>query len=244
VLQGLLELIERDAVALWWYGRVVRRGVHLASLADPFVDALVQHYRGLQRSLWVLDVSSDLGVPCFAALSARTDCDASGGAHDILYGFGCHLDPRVALSRALTEVNQSLEAVPMSGADASAADYRGNPDALRWWQEARTDNQRWLLPSTDEPAADMTTLTDTSTGDLRDDITLLVQRLRERHIEVLVLDQTRPDVGLPVVRVVAPGLRHFWARFGPGRLYDVPVQQGWLARPLTESELNPFVVQF
>ena len=52
------------------------------------------------------------------------------------------------------------------------------------------------------------------------------------------------DVGLPVVRVVVPGLRHFWARFGPGRLYEVPVTQGWIPRPLDESELNPFVVQF
>jgi ribosomal protein S12 methylthiotransferase accessory factor len=45
------------------------------------------------------------------------------------------------------------------------------------------------------------------------------------------------------VRVVAPGLRHFWARFGPGRLYDVPLRAGWLSRALDEGELNPFAVQ-
>ena len=39
--------------------------------------------------------------------------------------------------------------------------------------------------------------------------------------------------------VVVPGLRHFWARFGPGRLYEVPVAMGWLERPLTEDQLNP-----
>jgi oxazoline/thiazoline synthase len=66
---------------------------------------------------------------------------------------------------------------------------------------------------------------------------------KSRGIEVLVLDQTRPDVGFPVVRVVAPGLRHFWARFGPGRLYDVPVREGWLSQSLDEGEMNPFVVQ-
>jgi ribosomal protein S12 methylthiotransferase accessory factor len=36
-----------------------------------------------------------------------------------------------------------------------------------------------------------------------------------------------------------PGLRHFWARFAPGRLYDVPVAMGWLERPVPEAELNP-----
>ena len=40
---------------------------------------------------------------------------------------------------------------------------------------------------------------------------------------MLVLNQTRPDIGLPVVKVIIPGLRHFWSRFGAGRLYDVPV---------------------
>lgn len=58
-------------------------------------------------------------------------------------------------------------------------------------------------------------------------------------MEVLVLDQTRPDVGMPVVKVIVPGLRHFWARFGLGRLYDVPVQMSWLPRALREEELNP-----
>jgi len=79
---------------------------------------------------------------------------------------------------------------------------------------------------------------------LQKDILLCQRIATARGIEILVLNQTRPDVGLPVVRVVAPGLRHFWARFGPGRLYDVPVQQGWLPRAVQEGELNPFVVQF
>jgi len=39
--------------------------------------------------------------------------------------------------------------------------------------------------------------------------------------------------------VIVPGLRHFYRRFGPGRLYDVPVKLGWRDRPIAESELNP-----
>ena len=58
-------------------------------------------------------------------------------------------------------------------------------------------------------------------------------------MEALALDMTRPDIGFPVVRIIVPGLCHFWARFGPRRLYDVPVDLGWLSRPLLESDLNP-----
>jgi ribosomal protein S12 methylthiotransferase accessory factor len=58
-------------------------------------------------------------------------------------------------------------------------------------------------------------------------------------MELLVLDQTRPDVGIPVVKVVVPGLRPFYARFAPGRLYDVPVRLGHRERPVSFGELNP-----
>lgn len=240
VLQGLLELVERDAVALWWYSRAGRPGVDLSTSSDPYVARLLAHYRKLQRSLWVLDITSDLGVPTFAALSARTD----QARQDILYGFGSHLDPSVALSRALTELNQSLEAVPLAGGPPQAQTYRGNVDALQWWRTATVGNQPYLLPGEGLGAVQLPSLADQSTDRIDSDVELLVRRLELHGIEVLVLDQTRPDVGLPVVRVVAPGLRHFWARFGPGRLYEVPVKQDWIPRPLDESELNPFVVQF
>ena len=73
VLQGLLELVERDAVALWWYNRLRRPAVDLESTGDPYVSSLVRHYGALRRDLWALDVTSDFGVPTFAAISRRVD---------------------------------------------------------------------------------------------------------------------------------------------------------------------------
>ncbi len=63
--------------------------------------------------------------------------------------------------------------------------------------------------------------------------------MEKSGLEVLVKDQTRPDIRLSVATVIVPGLRHFWHRFAPGRLFDVPVKLGWLDRPLTETDLNP-----
>ena len=59
-------------------------------------------------------------------------------------------------------------------------------------------------------------------------------------MELLVLDQTRSDIGLRVVKVIVPGMRHMWKRLGLGRLYDIPVKMGWLKESLTEDKLNPF----
>jgi oxazoline/thiazoline synthase len=240
VLQGLLELIERDAVALWWYNRLRRRGVDLESVDDAFVSGLIRHYRRLRRDLWALDVTSDIGVPTFAAISRRVD----KAEQDIIYGFGAHLDPRIALGRALAELSQSLEAVPTAIGPEANRTYRGEPDAVRWWRTVRTSDASYLMP---HPKAETRRLSDfknLASDDLRQDIITCRKLAAKRGIEILVRDQTRPDVGFPVVRVVAPGLRHFWARFGPGRLYDVPVREGWLSRPLREEELNPFVIQF
>jgi len=66
-----------------------------------------------------------------------------------------------------------------------------------------------------------------------------VDLVKRAGLDFLVLDQTRPDIDVPVARVIVPGLRHFYRRFGPGRLYDIPVKLGLRTRPIAESELNP-----
>ncbi|MEO7084386.1 MAG: YcaO-like family protein, partial [Gemmatimonadaceae bacterium] len=240
VLQGALELIERDAVAIWWYNRVKRPGVDLASFDDRYISALLDRYAELRREIWALDVTSDLGVPTFAAISRRVDQPEQ----DIIYGFGAHLDPRVALIRALTEVNQSLEAVPVAAGPASHRTYLADSDAIRWWRHTTVEDDAYLAPDPAVAPRRCTSFRELASDDLHQDILTCTALAAASGIELLVLDQTRPDVGLPVVRVVAPGLRHFWARYGPGRLYDVPVKLGWFPEPLTESELNHSVIQF
>jgi ribosomal protein S12 methylthiotransferase accessory factor len=75
--------------------------------------------------------------------------------------------------------------------------------------------------------------------DAREQVTACVRLAKQAGLDFLVLDQTRPDIEVPVVRVIVPGLRHFYRRFAPGRLYDVPVKLGLRDRPLKENELNP-----
>jgi oxazoline/thiazoline synthase len=64
-------------------------------------------------------------------------------------------------------------------------------------------------------------------------------RVETAGMEVLLLDQTRPSVGVPVVRMVVPGLRSMRPRFAPGRLLDVPVGLGRLSSAPRPDALNP-----
>lgn len=97
-----------------------------------------------------------------------------------------------------------------------------------------------LCPHPEQPATTPRCFQTWNHDDILDDV-LSCQRLVEAHgMEMLVLDQTRPDIRMPVAKVIVPGMRHFWRRLAPGRLYDVPVAMGWLDAPLSEEELNPY----
>ncbi|MEU7166064.1 TOMM precursor leader peptide-binding protein [Streptomyces morookaense] len=234
VVQGLLELVERDAVALWWYNRTRPPAMDLDAFDAPWLAGLRDAYGRMNRELWALDLTSDLGIPAVVALSRRTDQPAE----DIAFGFGAHFDPRLALRRAVTEMGQLLPHA--AGADPGGTGYRtDDPAVLAWWTRATVRNQPYLLPDPAESPRTPGHFDDMSRDDLLEDVQAATALLDRHGLEVLVLDQTRPDVGLPVVKVVVPGLRHYWARFAPGRLYDVPVQLGLRDRPVAYEELNP-----
>jgi ribosomal protein S12 methylthiotransferase accessory factor len=235
VLQGFHELVERDSVAIWWYNRLHRPAVDLRSLDDPFVHAMIDRYARGGRDLWVLDVTMDLGVPAYVAVSRRF----SGPTQDIIFAPAAHLDARVAINRALTELNQMLPGAERTAAGGYVHD---DPEANDWWEHATLDEQPYLAPDESLAPIGANDLLALASDDLLDDIQTLHGVVEAKGIEVLVLDQTRPDIGLTVVKVVAPGLRHFWARYAPGRLYDVPVQLGQLEQPLSEDELNPITI--
>ncbi len=233
LLQGLLEVIERDSVALWWYNRTQAPAVDMDSFGDPWVDEMRETYAGLNREVWVLDLTSDIGVPTMAALSRRTDKPCE----DIMFGFGAHLDPKVAFTRALTELNQLMPAVV--DIDRDGAYGWTDPDALRWWQTATWAGTSFVRP---DPAVAVRHRDDygySPTTDLHDDVTSVQRSLESAGLDVLVLNQTRPDVGLPVVKAIVPGMRGFWSRLGAGRLFDAPVTMGRLARPTEYAALNP-----
>ncbi|MDS1270799.1 TOMM precursor leader peptide-binding protein [Lipingzhangella sp. LS1_29] len=229
ILQGSLELIERDAVALWWYNRTRQPEVDLAAFADPWVERMRTVYAGIGREFWVLDLTSDLGVPAMAAVTRNTE-----GNEDVMFGFGCHLDPRVALRRAVAEMNQLMPVI------VDGVHGWGDPDAARWWAGPGAVGADYLRPAPEQRPLGPGDYAYTPRTDVTADVLALRDLFARQDLEMLVLDQTRPDIELPVVKVVVPGLRGLWARFAPGRLFDVPVELGRRSAPTPYDELNPF----
>ena len=229
ILQGFMELIERDSVAIWWYNCLRRPGVDLASFNDPYLLDVETLYRSNGRDFWVIDIGADLDIPTFAALSARMGEERE----NIIAGFGSHLDPRIAILRAVTEMNQLGFFVDR--ADPSQTGPWG--EWLKYNLNSKTHS--YLTPDPEQPLKRYEDYPKRWSDDILVDVMTCVEIAKQAGMETFVLDQTRPDIGLNVVKVIVPGLRHFWSRFAPGRLYDVPVNMGWLSEPLTEEQLNP-----
>jgi oxazoline/thiazoline synthase len=227
IVQGFLELVERDSYAIWWYNRSQRTELDLNQFDDSYVRDLKNQLAETGRRLWVLDITTDLGIPSYVAMSYSTIT----GQEFVEYGSGSHFDPRIALLRALTEVNQFLSIGLLGARDAGQA---SNDSAGPF----RLNEHPYLIPDGKPP---IRPYVDMKFGglDTREQALTCVDIAKRAGLDFLVLDQTRPDIETPVARVIVPGLRHFYRRFGPGRLYDVPVKLGLRETPILESELNP-----
>jgi oxazoline/thiazoline synthase len=240
VLRGFCELAERDSVALWWYHRSLMPAVDLHSAGDPWLARVHETFEGrLDRELWVLDITSDLGVPSFAAVSRHT----RRPTEDIIVGFGADLDPAVAVRRAVSELCQFLPSV--AAFDGGRTRYGlAEPAAVAWLSTARVAEQPWLLPSPGLPPVPVAAGAHDVPRDAAACVRRCVDLASAAGLEVIVVDQTRQDIELAVARVVVPGLRHFWRRLGPGRLWDVPPRLGRCPLAADEDSVNPYSVFF
>lgn len=242
ILQGFYELIERDACAIWWYNRLHLPPVDIEKFDLQWLQRAKTFYAAIQRELWVLDMTSDLGVPCCVAISRHTQ---PGRPEAVLFGFGAHVNQCIAVVRAISEVNQLLAAYEVNfpeEQDFATWVRKTHPtDDADWILTTRTTDPSfsWLLPDSSAAAQDYPC---PQFSYLLEEINYLRSIAESKGMEVLVHDMTRTDIDYHVARVIVPGLRHFWRRLAPGRLYDVPVARGQLSQAHKEEEMNPIAM--
>ena len=128
--------MERDAYAIWWYNRSQRAEVDLDQFDNSYVRDLKSQLADTGRKLWVLDVTSDLGVPTYVAILHWMQ----NGQENIEFGSGAHFDKRIALLRTLTELNQFLSIGLMGGGT-------GEKPSLDGVTPLRLENYPFLTPS-------------------------------------------------------------------------------------------------
>jgi YcaO-like protein with predicted kinase domain len=189
VLHGLYEVIERDCLAGW--DATPREGWHRVDPATvpgttgELLRRLSDH--GVHAELY--DITGEIPIPCFTAFLWSSSFPLR------MLGSGAHLDATVALSRAVTEAAQAR-----LGSISGARDDMGR--GLFQLARARA------LDEYSDPGGTLHPFTPRYAGEhLDEDLATVAQLLAERGFSAWVVEHTRPEVGVPVVHVVVPGMR-------------------------------------
>ena len=205
IIHGLAELIERDA---WSIARYTRHFPDALFLEDEpgnrFIIDVLDQFEKAEIEIVTKDLTTDIGVPVVAAFS-----------RDLVYrdmipidGFGAHLDPRVALVRALLEIATTrallLQKYGLEGLCETTPLYlqgEGYEDDPRFYAHHQKS-----LRELDRGFSD----------DILDDVRTMIARLNIVGLRrVIAVDLWRADIGMPTVRMIVPGLETYC--FDPSR---------------------------
>jgi ribosomal protein S12 methylthiotransferase accessory factor len=220
-LHGLLELIERDAASLWWHGGSRGKSVSPGDEAQIVAEALLAQLRqgASARRSWLLDITTDIGVPCVAAVS----CMADG------FGFAIGLAARptlIAAARAAVlemcqgELAHTVVEAKLRERGEAALNPRDQGHRRRA-TILNADRCLLLQPGPERPQH--LAIGTTEPGAV---LRLIVDRLAQLGIEAFGLDLTRPQFGVPVARVIAPGLQPLPSEIIVPRLADMMARTG------------------
>ena len=226
-IQALYELIERDACAIWWYNRLRMPAIDTKTFDSNFISNSKLRYESYQRELIVLDLTSDLGIPVVLATSFKLD------GTSICVGLGCHRDMKIAVSRAIAELDQF---VAMFGLTVlNDGNQSGNRELDTWLSNESIYAHPYFTPI----EGPLRKYIPPPLESISEELWCLTSKIESTVGPVFYVDLTRPETPLRTAKIIVPGLRHFWARLAPGRLYDAPVKMGYRNFALHENELNP-----
>jgi YcaO-like protein with predicted kinase domain len=235
-VHGLCEVIERDAETLWRLSRETPRRLALSTVADPYCVEVLRRIAAAGATVAVWDITSDVGVPTYACLLIDPPSAAGWRGVGFYDGFGTHTAREVALARALTEAVQVRVTYVAGNRDDLYRDtFQAATNRDTWhsiWNEIanETPNVRFdHRPSIG---------TDSFDGDLH----VLRDALVKVGIDnVVVVDLTRPDLGIPVVKVIVPGLEApaGWADPGPRARRVLDAQDDSAAQCALPQEDSP-----
>jgi ribosomal protein S12 methylthiotransferase accessory factor len=220
-LHGLLELIERDAASLWWRGGNRGRSIPPQHEAYIMAEALLARLRqnASARRSWLLDITTDIGVPCVASVSCLTD------GFGLAFGLAARPTLKAAARSAVLEMCQ----IELAHAVVEAKCRERGEAALN--ERDRIHRRRATLINADrclllQPAAERAEHLAFDTTDSSAVLQLIADRLAQLGIESFGLNLTRPRFAIPVARVISPGLQLEPSAIVTPRLANMIAQTG------------------
>jgi len=199
IFHGLCEVIERDAWSLVEASRDT--GCVVENIDDPLINSMQKKFADANVEVLVRDITSDIGIPTMAAVADDVQLK---DPMLLTMGMGTHTSARIAVMRALTEVAQSrLTQIHGAREDTAVAQLRKRLG----YDRTRRMNAYWFR---ENGTRDFTAIPSLDTDDFLTDIRRVTECLAKKGLDrVIVADLTREEIGIPVVRVIVPGLEAF-----------------------------------
>jgi len=191
IFHGMMEVIERDALSYVEIKKDAGKRIAIEE-DDGLIYELKERFnsQGIGTYFWY--IPTDVGFPTVVLALDSPEKDANL----LVYGAGTHSDPRIAAIRAITEAAQSRLMQIVKGSGITPVDYETVKRMNRHWFETKDG---------DKDAVRLSELPYLATDTIDGDIKIALERLRAIEKRVLVVDLTREEIGIPVVRVVIPG---------------------------------------
>ena len=226
VLQGLLEIVERDATFTALRNGLERPAIELDDVREPAARALLDRIVAAGYTPLIRDTTSAIAVPTVEVYLVG---DGQYGNHFAM-GYGAHLNRDVAMRRAVTEAAQSLFGASAFGvAQPLTADtswFEVFPHRMQALGK-RSDAKRDAAPASAPPAS------------LWEQIDLVVQRIAAAipQADVCAVDLSLPSLaGVHVVRTLVTGA------FDEARPVQVHVPERCRLLPLDEMYLGRIAI--
>ncbi|MDI1480396.1 YcaO-like family protein [Polyangium sp. y55x31] len=207
ISHAICELVERDAATLWHISGPAekrRTRIDAATVDDLDCRAVLDRLEAAGAFACLWDITSDVGIPAFSC----TVCDREPNPQRPIapmVGFGCHPARGVALLRAMTEAVQARLTVITGARDDVRARGNGPEEDLRAAQQFVHVHAGELAERSFHDVSDHPGHT------LDDDVAWEVDRLQATGLQqIIAVDLTRPELRIPVVRMVVPGLEPLW----------------------------------
>jgi ribosomal protein S12 methylthiotransferase accessory factor len=220
-LHGLLELIERDAASLWWWGGQRGRSIPPQHQAHIKAHTLLTRLRqnASARRGWLLDITTDIGIPCVAAVS----CMADGFG----FAFGLAARPTLAAAACAAVVEMCQGELAYAVVEAKCRE-RGEA-ALN--ERDRIHRRRATMINADQcpllqPVAEPAEHLGVDATDADAVLQLIVKHLERFGIDTFTVNLTRAHIAVPAVRVIAPGLQLEPSEIVMPRLADMTARTG------------------
>lgn len=196
IFHALAELVERDA---WSLAEVTRNaGPVVGDITDERCLQVIESFREAGVEVLVRDITSDIRLPTIVAI-----CDDVKLKDPALLctGAGTHVCPEIAVLRALTEVAQSRATqLFVDGTKPTGADMR----RVMGYDRTKRMNKLWFAEESESVYGDIGSF---RSDDFLTDIEYVLDELNSAGLErCIVADLTREEIGVPVVRVIVPGL--------------------------------------